>query len=469
MTPPDPGRELPGAFPVFPLSGALLLSGACQTTDGTPSTLSGISGLMCSADTTCGAGRYCGAAGLCALDCVSDGDCVHALTDPSQPNPYTCSPCGRCVLPGVTDTTCLPATDRPCTTASDCANLGSNYACDGQHLCAPACTSDAQCQLIGHGWACGSSGLCERTCTSDLQCHYFGWDHSCALPSGVDPTANAVAANPVQGQCIPSPNGVGFSPPPDPAPPSYAYQGVWGWLFVASVQTNNVPLVSQINTSAIQLLLVKLTSQTSDLQFDAKWCSDVLQDFNPDDSPPAALFTINIPDRNLDNILEATARVVNVPSQASGVSFDTTELLDLRGAILSDPLNDPLPTVKDLSHQWDQDRDGNPGMTSDVTGLLTGQLYQAQRTRATFHAQVYDADHWGGLVTTLSNQTIVGASTPLLVNSSTTTDYTDQPDRTYFRAQRLQDTASCDDVRTLSMEAGSWLSFVPHFQASHMP
>ena len=83
-----------------------------------------------------------------------------------------------------------------------------------------------------------------------------------------------------------------------------------------------------------------------------------------------------------------------------------------------DPFTDPLPTVNDLSHQLDEDEDGNPGVTVDVEAATCQepqQLYVALRTVVRMKAQ--QVDSWdaleGSLEATL-DQEVLGYSDPCL-------------------------------------------------------
>jgi hypothetical protein len=129
---------------------------------------------------------------------------------------------------------------------------------------------------------------------------------------------------------------------------------------------------------------------------------------------------------------------------------------------------DALPTNKDLTNQWDQDRDGNPGMTVAVVGSLSGEIYQAQRSRFTFHGRVYDQNHIAGLMDDNPTATILGASSTLLINKSYSVAYPD-PIWSYFRAQRLNDDASCEDVIAMSKQDSGWLNYVERFDENKKP
>lgn len=439
----------------FLLAAALV---GCSTTDGRPLDDTFTSGTHCAVDLDCGPGRHCDA-GLCALDCTPTLGCGDGTL---------CSPCGRCVSPSAHDDLCLAPENHVCKTNQDCSgSLGASWSCDATSHCAHACNADTDCSDLGRGFGC-SANVCARVCTREDECYVHGFGWSCQLPSGVDPVANADAMDPARGTCIPAPARVDFpaATPSDPA--SLQLQGVWGFLLANAVRTQGIPLLGQLDTESIQHLLVRVTRDGDALVLEEKWCATELKNFVDDDGPVLDLFHVVYPDRNLDALRVVTTRVDLAPAIVAGTAFVTHEQLDLRGAKLAHPLTDPLPTYHDLTGQWDQDHDGFPGLTAKVTGAVSGDLYQSQRYKATFHGTVVDRDHWQGLVTGPSDQSVLGATSARLINDSFSIEHP-QADRSYFRAVRMRNDASCTDVVRVARQDGSWLAFEPHFDPSKKP
>jgi hypothetical protein len=432
---------------------------ACARTDGDEARLAGFtSGTTCAIDLDCGPGRHCGD-GICAADCVASRDCGAG---------NTCSACGRCIPSDARDDGCIAPVDRGCTSDSVCRTLGSDWSCDPSHHCAHACTDDDGCSELGRGFGCASS-LCSRVCERDDQCLIHGYGWRCVLPAGVDPIANADAESPVRGTCAFDASRVSFPSTSAADPPAQRLQGIWGFLLVSSVRTQGLPKIGGfVDTASIQLLIVRIDRDGDGVTLQEQWCSNEFRNFDPDDYPIRSLFSVVIPDRNLNALRPMQNRIDVLPEWIAGSTFTTGEQLDLRGAKLANPLTDPLPTYKDLTHAWDQDHDGKPGLTAKVSGALSGDLYQAQRFRATLHGIVVDADHFHGLVTGPSDQSVVGASTPDLVNDSFSTAHP-QGDRTYFRAVRVGAEASCRDIVSLASVEGAWLAYEPHFDPLKKP
>jgi len=436
---------------------------ACARTDGAPLDPATLGIHACASDLDCGPGRHCADDGTCAIDCLKSADCSIGM-DPNAPNDRECSACGRCVAKGTRDTRCLSAVDQPCATTSDCtAVLGSQYVCGGEGLCVRQCTDDTACHDIGRGWGC-LANICVRKCFHDAECWYHGWSYSCDLPPDVQ-KANEDAPKPTTFAACKK-GGSPYKPSASSDPPSAKYQGTWGWLVTSAVRVDNVPIITRLNSVNIQLMLVKTTWSGADLAMTIKWCTGQVKNFAENDGPYFDLFKVVIPDLNIDSVVPVTITANAVPALAAGAAFDTSTMLDLRGAKLANPLTDPLPTYKDLTNQWDEDRDGHPGMTANVTGGLTGELYQAQRTAGVFHVGVVDAGHMHGLFSAQAAAAVLGATDMMLINDSVTSAHPDAS-RSYFQAIRLDDDASCNDVIRVANIDGSWLAFQPHFDPAH--
>ena len=445
------------------LLGLVAMLASCSRVDGQPVDASTLGAHKCSIDVECGRGRYCGVDRLCAIDCLSAKDCV---TSAEAPLDRTCSACGRCLPKTATDETCSIADERACSGDDECkSTLGPGWLCRDR-ACRRSCAGDDECSAVGRGFSCAPSGLCARRCFRPNDCPLFGFRYECVLPAGVDPVKNADADAPVLGECA-ARDAVDYGPAPTGKPAS-KYQGIWGWMVNTSVRTTDVPLLGQQDTTSNQYALVKITQDGVSLSFHERWCSIDLRNFKADDSEFIDVLKVIVPERYVDAIAILENHALNVPPLSAGAKFVTDRMLEVRGAKLADPEHDPLPSPTDLSHQWDQDRDGHPGLTMTTTGALSGEIYHALRWYVTYSVSVVDDDHLQGLVDTYSEQKILGASKPILVYNTSSIAHP-QPDRSYFRAQRLPDDAACADVIALAKTPGSFLEFQGHFDEHKRP
>lgn len=120
----------------------------------------------------------------------------------------------------------------------------------------------------------------------------------------------------------------------------------------------------------------------------------------------------------------------------------------LRGVRLQDPVRDPLPTDPKDPRIFDQDGDGNPGMTIQITviGVLGGEIYVIQRDWNILRGQLTSATTLDGLVEWGSEQVIVGATSPIFLNPNPT--FPDpNPNNSFFRTTRVSAETSCEQIR----------------------
>jgi hypothetical protein len=134
---------------------------------------------------------------------------------------------------------------------------------------------------------------------------------------------------------------------------------------------------------------------------------------------------------------------------------------------LPEPLTTPLPddAAAAAVPPWDErifdmDEDSEPGFTLEVSGLVQGEVYVAQRKSVDL-AGVVTADGVVGYTTTTYSQTILGNNNPLLsqVDQGGAEEHPER-DARWFAEVRVDDDASCDDVLaekdTLFPEAAAW-------------
>ena len=84
------------------------------------------------------------------------------------------------------------------------------------------------------------------------------------------------------------------------------------------------------------------------------------------------------------------------------------------GAQLDDPLNDPLPSEESDTRVYDQDMDGNPGVTLSVSGLVEGDIYTVIRYVDTLSGSITSEGVWEGVTRDETEQLIIGASQDVL-------------------------------------------------------
>jgi len=119
--------------------------------------------------------------------------------------------------------------------------------------------------------------------------------------------------------------------------------------------------------------------------------------------------------------------------------------LDVVGATLTNADADALPTDADDLRVSDPDRDGNPGVTVLVRGMVDGEVYVVQRGRSSLRTSFVSSDRIEGVVDWSAEQNVLGASARVLRNPPPTEPDPD-PTRNRFVAVRLDAGATCTSV-----------------------
>lgn len=391
------------------LTAALLGFIACDAERGTKHTLEEMGFAACEQDTDCGEGRYCNAEAYCQLDCRMDEDCHWLGVD------LGCSSKGQCMdkqaLQQEEDQKQEEDGDQPP------PPIVTDWPCDGDEDC------------VGNGFIyfCGESGFCEQ-----------------------------------------SPSGLALGDPED-VTKAQPLAGVWGMIINVAVANYGLPLINRQDVYTITYMLTRVSHKAGELTLTEKVCSIDIHGFREDDTPVEEedLIWMVIPPRYINALRLYTHHVSNASAEP-GSPFVSDRLVVVRGAKLQDIENDPLPTMENMDKEWDQDEDGNPGMTTLVDGILSGEIYNSQRWTASLDGTVKGEDYISGLVVSTSETSLLGADSEIFYYDITT-EMSDQLDRTYFRMQRMADEATCEDMLELARTEGEWLFPSPHLDDIPVP
>jgi hypothetical protein len=154
-------------------------------------------------------------------------------------------------------------------------------------------------------------------------------------------------------------------------------------------------------------------------------------------------------------IPEAFARGLGAPERpftydpTSG-RFTAERFVEVRGARLDDLEGDALPTEPDDPRVFDQDADGQPGMTVRISGLIDGEVYVVQRGIDAFEGERTAGTDTAptrldGRVVWSSEQSVLGADTEVLAMSLPTSAVEDPAAHSVVFV-RLGETADCATV-----------------------
>ncbi len=139
-----------------------------------------------------------------------------------------------------------------------------------------------------------------------------------------------------------------------------------------------------------------------------------------------------------------------VDDGAGGYTFTLDENYIVRGATLTDEINDPLPTDASDPRVGDWDMDGNPGVTLLIDGILSGKAYVVQRDHNQYTGSQIDANRIEGRVVWGSEQNYLGSDPPQIATLASQAFPDPDPGKHTFIMVHLDDNADCAFVTTNS-------------------
>jgi hypothetical protein len=134
---------------------------------------------------------------------------------------------------------------------------------------------------------------------------------------------------------------------------------------------------------------------------------------------------------------------INVWEDNGVIHWSRPEVVIPIGVRLDDPVNDPLPMDSNDPRIWDQDEDGSPGVTVNVMGFASGDLYIIQKQISSEHGIINDAGEIEGFIIDNSVQQTIGGTNPLLNQQIPTRP---NPDRSLstLRSSKMAAERDCD-------------------------
>jgi len=213
------------------------------------------------------------------------------------------------------------------------------------------------------------------------------------------------------------------------------------WVMVqVQVATADLPVVGNLSIDTVIGAFTHITQSGSRLILQDGYCFT-------DATPSTFLFNTNISDATMQSI-QPEPRTANLSLNDCDFRFTQNWYTEIRGAILKDPENDPLPIDPDDPRLVDLEGDEHPGMTiqASILGLFTGEGYAVQRYRYRLAGTVFNANIIIGLIDWTSEQTMVGATNPLFMESFS--DDTDpDPTKHKFVMIRIDEAWTCETLR----------------------
>lgn len=477
---------------------------SCTLTDGTQLAEDATLGhTTCDSDSECEPFGYCDSeSGQCTADCYDHADCW--LMDPA----FICVHY-RCVEDLCAQKDCsgehmsgceLEEDEAVCTCEEGYHN--ESGACVVDEVCKDnSCTKENRgvCSIVDGLIVCGcdngyieADGECvpgEDTCLpeviDDSECTYFtpeecalhDWPSNCEVRDcvdyGWDHTCNT------DGKCVKNCElDLGEV---EPESNLADYVGVWGAVFSTAVRNTGLPLVPYQDTVSIHHTLARISEEDGRLRIQHKLCSLRLHNFKGDKIFYEDLAYMVTPELYTRSCGLIEQYVDEPPALEAGATFDTTRHVEVRGTNLNDytcdeqtmECNEAIPSTDDYlagdDRIWDQDYDGNPGMTTRMTGVLNGEIYSDQRWSTLWSAEVVDQNKMIGLHHHTNEQYNLDSDNPSLLYNLETVIH-DDADRSYWRYLRMADDTTCEDVlKYIEDDTGDWLSFTIRMDPDYVP
>jgi len=170
-----------------------------------------------------------------------------------------------------------------------------------------------------------------------------------------------------------------------------------------------LPLVGETTQTSYVVQLVNVEQDGMSLLMTDRYCFTVIEE-------SSSLASTQIPGTFM-RALRPRPRTATLREHDGELGFEQARYLEVRGAVLDNPEIDELPLVAEDPRVIDQDEDGFPGMTVNVSifGLLEAQIYVVQRVQYELHGVVLSADRMEGLIQWTDEQNVLAATSPLLL------------------------------------------------------
>ena len=169
-----------------------------------------------------------------------------------------------------------------------------------------------------------------------------------------------------------------------------------------------LPLAGEVLRSSTVVQFVDVTQDGETLTMRDRYCFTLVDDGTP-------LVKTEIPEAFMAALVP-TPRTAVLRATEEGIAFDAANYVEVRGAVLDDPLTDPLPIDPVDPRVIDQDGDGQPGMTVRVTvlGIVEGETYIVQRVQYRLTGWVIGPDRIEGRIEWTDEQVVLAATNALL-------------------------------------------------------
>ena len=222
--------------------------------------------------------------------------------------------------------------------------------------------------------------------------------------------------------------------------------GQWAQKVVQTSITK-LPLVGKVTSQTISYLVFEATQEGDRVTWSPTTC-DVRIDSDVD-----VVRTV-LPDKFVDAVpsLTRTGRILPADGQGNGPRLEIEPATMVMGANLRSPTHESLPNSSDARPVVDGDRDGHPGVTIRIEGMLDGKMYIVQRGTDSYTAALDgDGRRIRGLVDWKAERSVLKSTNPL-IGSGPETNPPPKAERSWFEMVRLDEKTSCSEMMSRRKE-----------------
>jgi hypothetical protein len=209
-------------------------------------------------------------------------------------------------------------------------------------------------------------------------------------------------------------------------------------LLQQSTVISEVPVVSDLVTRTRSVSIQRLEHRGDRLVGTGRLCQVKLH-------TSSSMVRLELP-AGLARVLPPVVTDARLEPSGADLTFRQRESALVFGARLAKPSTEPLPRSSDDPRVLDQDGDGKPGVTVRVRGLVSGELYIAQRSISSLRG-ARRGDVFTGRVDFRTEDVVLGSTSKLLERRAKTRP---DPSQSFFRMKRAPAGTTCAEAQALA-------------------
>lgn len=212
--------------------------------------------------------------------------------------------------------------------------------------------------------------------------------------------------------------------------------GTWARAQVTTALVD-IPVVGELASRTLAVTLLRVEQDGPSLTLNEQVCVLTTK-------APTTLVRTTYPDAFV-RAVSGNRRRGRLERDGARIRYFEPKQMYWRGMRPDVDVGEPLPNDAKDPRISDLDRDGAPGLTVNVDGLIDGKVFLVQRSWSELDGVVRSRNRIEGQVVWGSEETILGATKSLLRSPP---DKRPDParSRNFFRMRRVPSTATCDEV-----------------------